>query len=71
MARPKKKLKLVNLTFRVDPLLMDTFHTHCNQIHTTRSEAFRAIFNNHINTLKQKQNETTNFNCTVERQCTD
>lgn len=61
MARPKKKLKLVNLTFRVDPLLMDTFHTHCNQIHTTRSEAFRAIFNKHINTLKQQQNETNDI----------
>jgi len=58
MARPTKKSKLVNLTFRVDPLLMETFYKHCDQVFTTRSEAFRAIFNNHVtNSLIQKNNE--------------
>jgi hypothetical protein len=60
MGRLKKEFKLVNLTFRVDPLLMDTFHAHCDHIYTTRSEAFREIFNQHINNLIQKENETIN-----------
>lgn len=57
MARPKKEFKLVNLTFRVDPLLMETFHKHCDDVGTTRSEAFREIFNMHINQTLIKNNE--------------
>jgi hypothetical protein len=48
MARPKKEYTLVNLTFRVDPLLMETFHKHCEASHTNRSEAFRQIFNTYM-----------------------
>ena len=57
MARPTKEFKLITLTFRVDPLLMETFHKHCNDLHTTRSEAFREIFNGHINQTLIKNNE--------------
>lgn len=58
MARPKKEFKLVTLTFRVDPLLMHTFHTHCDQANTTRSEAIREILNNYMNNLKKHEDET-------------
>lgn len=61
MMNKAKESKMLPVSFRVDPDELEIFRVYCDQIFTTRSEAFRAIFNNHINTLKQKQNETNDL----------
>lgn len=61
MMNPPKETKLLPLSFRVDPDLLETFKTHCAETKTTRSEAFREIFNEYIVSLKQQQHETNDL----------
>lgn len=69
MAKRTLKQKMINLCFRTDKDLIDLFYGCCKEENTTRSEAFRIIFNEHMikNFLrKEQQDESTDFNCTGE-----
>jgi len=48
MAPPKQRTVLITLTFRVDPELVDLFHSECQIMNVTRSERFREIFNEYM-----------------------
>jgi len=56
MSKRNKKLAKVNLSFRVDPPLLEIFTRSCNDHKITRSNAFRLIFNQFIIDLKRKEN---------------
>jgi hypothetical protein len=56
MSKQNKKLAKVNLSFRVEPTLMEIFSRSCKDYKITRSKAFRLIFNQHIIDLKRKEN---------------
>ena len=68
MMNQRKDTTLTMIGFRVDPGDLQLFDSERIKTESTRSELLREIFNKHINTLKQQQNESTNFNCKVERQ---
>ena len=53
-----KEIKMLPVSFRADPDMLQMFSAYCDKAKTTRSELLRVIFNKHINTLKQ-QNELT------------
>lgn len=61
MARPQQRTVLITLTFRVDPELVDLFHSECQIMNVTRSERFREIFNEYMTDkyFKASQDEIT------------
>lgn len=68
MMNQRKETTLTMIGFRVDPGDLQLFDKERFKTKLTRSELLRTIFTNHLNTLKQQQHESTNFNCKVERQ---